>query len=114
MTGGAFDDNQIRKMEFEMLHLLDFELNIPTAYDFLETFLELIGSSLRNELSDEYAYYSLELQIFSPDLLRFEPSVRAFASLLRGYQEFEGPTQFPAPEILIAQLGYSLMDDLVV
>ena len=52
-------------MESQMLYLLDFDFNIPTSAFFLEAYIEVMNANCKYALSDEFAYYNLELQAFN-------------------------------------------------
>lgn len=68
------------QMEQQVLSALRFELNVTTAFTFLETFLTVLRCRCR--VSRFFAQFLLECCLTELQMLRFEPSTLALAALM--------------------------------
>ena len=82
ITDNAFNRNQILSMEQDVLHILDFNLNIPSSNRFLQTYLKRANSTKETAY---LAQYFLEL-ILVKGIPMFKPSQMAAAALYSAYK----------------------------
>lgn len=72
ITDRAYDRQQVLDMEQTLLRALDWKISLPTAYPFLDRFLDLAKAS---EMTRHAASYYLERTLQEHDLLEYRPSL---------------------------------------
>lgn len=78
VTDKAFTKDQILKMENSILLALNFNINSPSSFRFLERMSKL---SKADDLVFNHAWYMIELTLSDQMFYRFKPSLIAAASL---------------------------------
>jgi PAS domain-containing protein len=91
LCDNAFAKKEILQMEARMLHLIDYQLVIPTGYHFM---IKLLNRLKAAERVCNVCYYVAERNMYEIDMLDFSPKIYGCASVLAGlraiYWEIDG------------------------
>lgn len=91
LTDNAYTKQEILQTEARMLHVLDYQLHVPTGYHFLIKLFNRIKASERVRLAVSFV---AERNMYEPDMLDYSPRVYTAASMLAGlycvYDELDG------------------------
>mmetsp|Transcript_6726 Transcript_6726/g.7297 ORF Transcript_6726/g.7297 Transcript_6726/m.7297 type:complete len:478 (+) Transcript_6726:159-1592(+) len=79
ITDSAYDRDEVLNMEQDIVHKLGFRITVPTAYPFLQRFLNIVKAS---SLIKHAASYYTERTLQEHDLLRFRPSLICAAAVV--------------------------------
>ena len=79
ITDRAYKRQEVLDMEQDMLQRLRFKITVPTAYPFLQRFLNITKSS---QIVINAANYYMERTLQEHELLRFKPSVIAASCVI--------------------------------
>lgn len=72
----AYSKQHLIKMEIDMLKAVEFQITFPTSWRFIEKMIDS-GRNLEGKLAE----YILELGLIEYSMLRFKPSVQAYAAV---------------------------------
>jgi len=78
ITDETYDKAQVLKMEQLLLKVLDFNLAVPTAVEFLTLYLKITNASTKIE---HLAHYLCDLSLLDMEILKFYPSVVAASAV---------------------------------
>lgn len=119
ITDRAYTSSEVLDMEQDIVHRLGFKITVPTAYPFLQRFLNMIKAST---LTKHAASYYTERTLQEHDMLFYKPSLICVAAVILavnnadlsqqdedsdGFEVGEGPGM---PPILLEYTGYSRYD----
>lgn len=79
ITDRAYTRQDVLDMEQEILHELKFHLTVPTAYPFLQRYLQLVKAST---LTKNCAHYFLERTLQEHTFLDYRPSLTAASAVV--------------------------------
>ena len=102
LAHGYYEGDEILNMEKEMLQVLDWRLSPPTVHQFAFRYSQMHPLGRRSANLNDCIYvitrYQVERSIFFPQLMmNYQPSVLAFAAMLRAEEEVD-------PRILTAKM----------
>ena len=102
LAHGHYEGDEVLDMEKDMLQVLDWRINPPTMHQFAIGYSQMHPLGRRSVNLTDYLYeitrYQMELSIFFPQLMmNYQPSVLAFAAMLRAEEEVD-------PRILTAKM----------
>ena len=92
LCGGACTEDEIVKMELEMLFRVNFRIISVAPCDFLEQWLSMTNSSYKQRL---YARFLCKASVLQPSMLRHRPSSIAAAAILAAHTLFPNKEQRP-------------------
>jgi len=98
----AYTKHEILEMEMAVLTVLEFQLRVPTAVQFLDRFGKVNGCT---EQHRQLAQYLSELALPEIKMIRFTPSHLAAASIYLSNKLLKQP--IPWPQTMCNQTGYS-------
>ena len=78
LTDYAFQKIELLEMEKDILHVLDFNLCVPTSIEFFQILSKLFEL---NEIQINFGKYFLESVLIDYDMIYFSPSIIAFSSI---------------------------------
>ena len=81
VSENKFTREQVLEMEKEILHVLDFNITAPSAYNFLRRYRRLSENMDHDEVFF-YAQFILEISLLEASFLKFKPSQLAAASII--------------------------------
>lgn len=79
ITDRAYQRSDVLNMEQDIVHKLRFKMTVPTAYPFLQRFLNLVDAS---PLTRHAANYYMERTLQEHDMLSFKPSMVAISAVV--------------------------------
>jgi len=108
ITDRAYKRQEVLDMEQDMLQRLRFKITVPTAYPFLQRFLNITKSS---QIVINAANYYMERTLQEHELLRFKPSVIAASCVILALNNpdipvEQGKTRPGLSKILIEYTGF--------
>ena len=89
LSEGKFTAEEVKAMEASILLNLDFELSVPTSYDFLFLFSQWARAGFVDERVYCFAQYLCELTTLDDLLLKYRPSEIAAACLILAVNELD-------------------------
>ena len=111
ITDFAYTNEEVLKMENEILKKLNYEICVPTGYHFLARFLDCIKASERTR---NLAFYYAERNLQEVDILSIKPHVLACTSIYCALRQQS--SQYPSiktsswPKCLEEESGYKESD----
>jgi hypothetical protein len=85
LTDKAYDKDQVRRMECEILSVLEFQVTIPSTWRFLERYARI---SELDEISLCLAKYMIELPLLEYAMLKYAPSLIAASAVFLAMKIF--------------------------
>jgi len=98
----AYSKDEILEMEIVVLNVLEFQLRVPTAMQFLDRFAKVNGST---EQQRQLAQYLAELTLPETKMLRFTPSHLAAAAIYLSNKLLKQPVAWS--QAMCSQTGYT-------
>ena len=84
MTDNAYTNADVLRMETEVLQELEFDLNFPTCYSFMETYLKDIESN--DDPTRMYTQFLLDRALLELPMQRYLPSILAAGALVAAWR----------------------------
>lgn len=81
ITDNAYTKEEVLKMEEHMLHILNYNMNIPSSLRFLQRFGMHLGTNMK---AIHLAHYMIELSLIEAEMLKYSPSMIAASALYIG------------------------------
>ena len=97
ITDRAYTKEEILEMEFKVLQILDFNLNVPSSYRFLERYCKLIRG---DDLTFFLTRYLLELAIIDYKMLKYSPSQLTAGGLYLAVKILKRSVNWAEPTII--------------
>ncbi len=82
VSENKFSRAEVLKMELDMLSVLQFQVQVPTSYRFLERFRKLSLVTANDDKMFFFAQYLQEIALLDASLLKYRSSEIAAASLI--------------------------------
>ena len=82
VSENKFSRAEVLKMELDMLSVLQFQVQLPTSYRFLERFRKLSLVTANDDKMFFFAQYLQEIALLDASLLKYRSSEIAAASLI--------------------------------
>ena len=82
VSENKFTRAEVLKMELDMLSVLQFQVQVPTSYRFLERFRKLSLATANDDKMFFFAQYLQEIALLDASLLKYRSSEIAAASLI--------------------------------
>ncbi|XP_051221129.1 cyclin-A3-1-like [Lolium perenne] len=108
MTDNSYTEQQVLKMETQILHLLKFEMGSPTARTFLRRYLSICPQGDVRKLEFLCSYLA-DLSLLEYDCTKFRPSIVAAACLFVARFTIN-PDSRPWNLVLQRRVGYKVSD----
>uniref|UniRef100_A0A7S2GN01 Cyclin N-terminal domain-containing protein n=1 Tax=Octactis speculum TaxID=3111310 RepID=A0A7S2GN01_9STRA len=104
ITDHAYTREEVLSMETEMLQHFEYNITVPTGYQFLIRYLKVMGCTPKEAASFRASYYA-ERSLQEHDMLLYKPSLVAAASV---YLALKSERPDPWGRVIEKYSGYSL------
>lgn len=108
LSRGTYTPQEVEKMEAEILGVIEWRMNPPTALSFVRHFLELMPSNFLTTAQRETAYelskFQTELSVSEYDFLKVRPSVIGYSALVNALESIG------LDEKLVARISFGLSE----
>lgn len=117
ITDRAYRRQEVLAMEQDIIHQLRFKITVPTAFHFVQRFLDITNAS---PLTRHAACYYTERTLQEHDMLRFRPSLVSASAVMLAlnnpdiyYREYDQEAKLPGlSPLLLEYTGFSANDIL--